>query len=92
MPKVKFFSVFDTAWKKAKGKPENAATGFRKCGLILFNPEALDYTKFIDSSTTTRLFSFPLSPSSVSSTEMFTFLRCSKKMESLLPENVLITY
>ena len=92
MTKVNFFSVFDIAWKKAKGKPENAVSGFKKCGLIPFNPEALDYTKLIDSSTATRLFSSPLSPSSVSSTEMFTFLRCSKKMESLLPENVLVTY
>ena len=56
---VNFFSVFDIAWKKAKGKPENPGTGFRKCGLISFNPEALDYTKLIDSSTATAAVFIP---------------------------------
>ena len=48
MTKANFFPVFDEAFQKAKNRPENVASGFRKCGLVPFNVEAVDYSKLID--------------------------------------------
>ena len=48
MTKVNFNPVFDIAWKKAKGEPENAVSGFRKSGPIPFNPEALDLQSLLN--------------------------------------------
>ena len=47
MTRTHFFSVFDTAWKKAAGSREIIRSGFRKSGIMPFNPEAIDYSKLV---------------------------------------------
>ena len=46
MKRFNFFQVFDECWKKARS-PENAVSGFRKCGLVPFDPEAVPYGRLV---------------------------------------------
>ena len=48
MTRANFFPVFDEAFEKAKGRPNNVKSGFRKCGIIPFTPDAIDYSKLIN--------------------------------------------
>ena len=48
MTRANFFPVFDEAFQKAKGRPDNVKSGFRKCGIIPFTPDAIDYSRLID--------------------------------------------
>ena len=56
MNKTNFFKVFDPAWEEAKKKPENVISGFRKSGLVPFNPNALDFSKIIDEGESAKKF------------------------------------
>lgn len=56
MNKSNFFTVFDEAWEEAKNKPENVISGFRKAGLIPFNPNALDFSRLIDVKSAAQKF------------------------------------
>lgn len=54
MSRRHFFSVFDVAWKKAVDTPNNIRSGFRKTGLLPFQPEAVSYDKLMQHSTNVR--------------------------------------
>lgn len=45
--KVNFASVLDMALKKSI-KPETLINGFRTCGMVLFDPDAIDYSKCLE--------------------------------------------
>ena len=47
MTRNHFFSVFDTAWKKAVASRDIIRSGFRKSGLLPFNSEAIDFSKLV---------------------------------------------
>ena len=47
MSRTHFFPTFESAWKKAVDTPENVRSGFRKCGLVPFNPDAVPYDRLI---------------------------------------------
>ena len=51
-----FFPVFDKAWEGAKLNPRNVISGFRKAGLVPWNPDALDYTRIVDEEAAARDF------------------------------------
>ena len=48
MSRTHFFGVFDAAWKKSIENKQAAVSGFRKCGLVPFNPDAVDYGRLLD--------------------------------------------
>ena len=48
MKRASFFTVFDETWEACRGKTQNIISGFRKAGLIPFDPNALDYSRLID--------------------------------------------
>ena len=47
MTRQHFFKVFDKAWKRAVASPTNIKSGFRKTGLVPFNPNAVPYDRLI---------------------------------------------
>ena len=47
MTRNHFFSVLDTAWKKAVASRDIIRSGFRKSGLLPFNSEAIDFSKLV---------------------------------------------
>lgn len=55
MNRSHFFKVFDGAWKKAVDRPNHAIAGFRKCGLVPFNPDHVAYDKLIVPASTSTL-------------------------------------
>ena len=48
MSRAHYFKVFDKAWKKVTSNPQIAVSGFRKCGLMPFNPNAIPYDRLIE--------------------------------------------
>lgn len=48
MSKANFFPVFDEAWEHCKQSKSNIISGFKKAGLLPFDPDALDYSRLID--------------------------------------------
>ena len=48
MSRTHFFGVFDSAWKKSTENKQSAVSGFRKCGLVPYNPNAVDYERLLD--------------------------------------------
>ena len=48
MSRTHFFGVFDAAWKKSIENKQAAVSGFRKCGLVPFNPDAVNYGRLLD--------------------------------------------
>ena len=56
MSKNNFFTVFDEAWELAKQVPQNVTSGFRKAGLIPFNPDAVDYSRIINEGDAAKKF------------------------------------
>ena len=48
MSRAHFLKVFDKAWKKVTSNPQIAVSGFRKCGLMPFNPNAIPYDRLIE--------------------------------------------
>ena len=48
MTRANFFPVFDEAFEKAKGRPANVVAGFRKCGIIPFDVDAIDFSRLIN--------------------------------------------
>ena len=48
MSRTHFFSVFDSAWKKSTANKQAAVSEFRKCGLVPYNPNAVDYERLLD--------------------------------------------
>ena len=51
MSKTHFFKVFDRAWKLCVERKQTAVAGFRKCGLLPLNPDAVAYDRLITSGT-----------------------------------------
>lgn len=47
MSRTHFFPVFQKCWEKAVESPGNVVSGFRKCGLVPFNVEAVDFDRLI---------------------------------------------
>ena len=47
MSRIHFFSIFNSAWQRAVESPRNVRSGFRKCGLVPFNPNAVAYDRLI---------------------------------------------
>lgn len=64
MTRTHFFKVFDRAWKKCVKSKQAIVSGFRKCGLIPFNSDAVAYDRLIAQSPVA-----PRSTSQVISTE-----------------------
>ena len=50
MSRTRFFQVFDKAWKVCVEKKQSVVSGFRKCGIIPFNPNAVAYDRLIRAS------------------------------------------
>ena len=48
MTRTHFFKVFDCAWKKCIENKQTVASGFRKCGLVPLNPDAVAYDRLMD--------------------------------------------
>ena len=67
MSSAHFFKVFDKAWKKVTSNPQIAVSGFRKCGLMPFNPNAITYDRLIEKTDSVS--------SSSASNELSTFER-----------------
>jgi hypothetical protein len=47
MSKTHFFPVFHQAWVRAEESPQNVKSGFRKTGLVPFNPDAVGYDRLV---------------------------------------------
>ena len=47
MSRTHFFPVFDRAWKRAVETPQNIRSGFRKTGLVPFQPDAVAYDRLL---------------------------------------------
>ena len=85
MSKTHFFPIFDNVWKKAAERPQNVISGFKKCGLVPFNPNAVSYDKLM----TPRNTVLPSSKFSASADESLGMKRMMQVIVSnLTPETV----
>ena len=84
MNKSHFFKVFDSAWKKSIQTPQNAVAGFRKCGLVPLNPEAVDYDRLIEKTVHVP----PVKKSQSSYEERIGITRAFQLFENCLSEEI----
>lgn len=61
MSRTHFFKVFDHAWKQCIANKQNVMSGFRKCGLVPFNPNAVAYDRLISQNAVAERFT-PIIP------------------------------
>ena len=47
MSRTHFFPTFNSAWQRAVQSPRNVRSGYRKCGLVPFNPNAVACDRLI---------------------------------------------
>ena len=47
MSRMHFLQVFDKTWKRACESTDNIKSGFRKCGLVPYNPDAVAYDRIL---------------------------------------------
>ena len=88
MNRSHFFKVFDGAWKKSIANTQHAVSGFRKCGLVPFNPDAVAYDRLIkqDLSIPTR------TKKKVSDEEKVGMTRVFQLFEDCLSEEIKILF
>ena len=83
MSRKHFFPVFDAAWKKAVESPANIISGFRKTGLLPFQPDAVPYDKLMGSTANTFQ-----SKDTVNQNEKIGMLRMFSLIEDCLPTDL----
>ena len=87
MNRASFFTVFDEAWEACRRNKQNIISGFRKAGLIPFDPNALDYSRLINEEVIAKEFN--QSGSHVSAEQKLGIMRALKCFDQNLPENTM---
>ena len=85
MNKSHFFTAFGECWVKAADvNKKNIKSGFRKSGLVPYNPQNIDFTKIIDEESSLKKYEAACSNSSQNQYEQVIYKRMSNIFTSVL--------
>ena len=89
--KNQFFTIFDPAWQQCVSSPQNPISGFKKTGLVPFNPNALDYASLYNPTAAIKEYE-EKSSSKSSAGEKLGVNRCFSAFKNILTEEDLSTF
>ena len=79
-----FFIFFSDAWKKSKGLPENAISGFKITGLVLFDPNIIKYDKLYNTPNAAKEFAEKSTKDKIKTCDRVVFCQALQIFEEII--------